>query len=418
MKAHAVAQREALRIFRLLLVVQLVFIGLSSLAALTLGRPFGAGIILRSLPTLLLIVLFLPPWLEPVLGRWYLAIGLGLEVLLSSFETALLFFSQPTTQWEALGLPQDLAWQLSEAPPIEPFFFLLIPLVLLAWGYGRRGAIWGAAWAAALHLGIGFWVSFHSGFQRYFLLQTLGRIVLLFLVPFIVGALAERERQRTTQLENTYQRLRTHTTTVEQLAISRERIRLARDMHDTLAHSLSALAVQLEALRSVLTNNPKAAQETLDDLVDLARQGLHDSRQAIQSLRQDPVEALGIEGALRDMLQAFQARTGVEAVLGVAGQEPDLTDEEAQALYRVAEEAIINVEEHASANTVNVRLACGVDRIDLVVQDDGVGFDPSTVEPDRYGLIGMRERAAMVGADLEVVGRPGTGSEIWCTLHR
>jgi signal transduction histidine kinase len=269
-----------------------------------------------------------------------------------------------------------------------------------------------------LHLGIGFWVSFYTGFQRYFFLQTAGRIVLLFLVPFIVGALAERERERTTQLETAYQRLRTHAATVEQLAISRERIRLARDMHYTLAHSLSALTVQLEAMRMVLANNPEAAEKTLDELVNLARQGLYDSRQAIQALRADPVETLGLEGALRDMLQSFQARTGVQASLTMAGQEPDVTDDEAHALYRVAEEAVINVERHAAAQEVAVRLACGVDRIDLVIQDDGIGFDPEAVGPEKYGLIGMRERAAMAGATLEVLGRPGAGAEIWCTLHR
>lgn len=130
------------------------------------------------------------------------------------------------------------------------------------------------------------------------------------------------------------------------------------------------------------------------------------------------MQTLGVEGALRDEIQAFQARTGVQASLSVSGQEADLTTEEAQALYRIAEEALTNVERHAVATNVTLRLACGADRVDLVIRDDGVGFDPATVDPDRYGLTGMRERAAMVGAALEVHSRPGGGAEVWCSLER
>ncbi len=102
----------------------------------------------------------------------------------------------------------------------------------------------------------------------------------------------------------------------------------------------------------------------------------------------------------------------------MAGQEPDLTGEEAQALFRIAEEALTNVELHAAARQVAVRLAFGSDRIDLEIQDDGVGFDPTAVDPDRYGLTGMQERAAMIGATLEVISRPAGGTRVWCTVPR
>ncbi len=205
---------------------------------------------------------------------------------------------------------------------------------------------------------------------------------------------------------------------MEQLAVSRERNRLARDLHDTLAHSLAAIAVQLEALRTLLAHDAGAAEGTVDDLLHLARSGLDDSRQAIQALRTDRLETLGLVGAVRDMLQPFQARTGIQADLSVAGQEPDLTGEEAQALFRIAEEALTNVELHAAAQKVAVRLAFGGDRIDLEIRDDGVGFDPAAVDPDRYGLTGMQERAAMIGATLEVNSRPAGGTQVWCTLPR
>ena len=93
---------------------------------------------------------------------------------------------------------------------------------------------------------------------------------------------------------------------MEQLAVSRERNRLARDLHDTLAHSLSALTVQLEALRTLLANDPQAARDGGGRFSALARRGLDESRQAIQALRTDRVETLGLTGALRDMFQAFR----------------------------------------------------------------------------------------------------------------
>jgi signal transduction histidine kinase len=202
------------------------------------------------------------------------------------------------------------------------------------------------------------------------------------------------------------------------LAISRERNRMARDLHDTLAHSLSALIVQLEALRALLANDPVRAEEMVDDLSVLARRGLEESRQAIQALRRDPVEVLGLEGALRDMLQSLQIRSGIQATLSVAGEAQDLTAEENRTLYLVAEEALTNVERHASAGNVIARLGFGLDRVDLVIEDDGTGFDPHTVGVDRYGLTGMVERANMIGATLEVDSQPGKGTRVWCLLPR
>lgn len=416
---QSLARREALRIFRLVLIVQLVSTGLSFLAFLGLAGPTRRGFLFRTMPTLLLALLFLPPWLERVWGRYFLAVGLFLNVLFSSLETAYLFFGGPISRLVTAGLPPEIVELIGDAPPIEPFFFLLIPLVLLAWGYGRRGALLGSTWATILHLGIGLWATLlQEGRFAIFFVQALTRIIILYLVPLIVSILAERERQQHAQLEAAHQRLRRHAATVEQLAISRERNRMARELHDTLAHSLSALTVQLEAFRTLLANDPAATQDAVDELTALAKRGMEESRQAIQALRTDPVETLGLEGALRDMLQAFQSRTGAQATLSIAGQEPDLTTGEAQALYRIAEEALTNVERHAAAHQVTVRLNCGTDRIDLVVRDDGHGFDPAATPLGRYGLTGMRERAEMIGATLEVNSPPGRGTEVWCSLDR
>jgi signal transduction histidine kinase len=415
---RSLARREALRVFRVLLIIQLAGLALSSLALAQWGVSLRVGFVLRAIPTILLVLLFVPPWLERALGRFFLALGLGLEVFFSSLDMIYLFSDQPAERLAAMGLPAPLVEHAAAAPPVEPFFFLLIPLVLAAWGYGRRGALAGSALASVLHLGMGLWATAGESGRYLFLTQAAARITLLFLVPFIVSVLAERERAQHAHLEAAHQRLQRHAATVEQLAVSRERNRMARELHDTLAHSLSALTVQLEALRTLLKNDADAAEPVVGELADLARHGLEESRQAIQALRREPVEVLGLANALRDMLGAFQARTGIPASLAVSGEGLDLTTAEAQTLYRIAEEALINVERHAAAQKVEVRLACGSERVDLVIRDDGAGFDPQGVNPDRYGLTGMAERASMVGASLEVRSRPGGGTEVWCTLEK
>ncbi len=416
--AQTLARREALRIFRLVVIVKLVLLGLSFGALLSLGGPARLGLLVRASPTLLVALLVLPPWLERPLGRSFLAVGLGLDVLIQSLESVPIFFDRQLSWANYLNLPEHVTRFLSEPRPVEPFFFLLIPLLLLAWGYGRRGALWGSTWAAALHLGSGLAALEQNAISQSFALGAVARVALLYVVPLIVSVLAERERQQHAELEAAHQRLRRHAATVEQLATSRERNRLARDLHDTLAHSAAALVVQLEALRTLLAHDPPAAQGVLDETSALARRGLEESRQAIQALRSDPLDTLGLAGVLRDAVQTFQARTGIEAGLSVGGQEPDLTAEEAQALYRIADEALRNVECHAAAQHVSVRLAFGSDCVELGIRDDGLGFDLAAVEPDRYGLTGMRERAALIGAELVVSSKPGMGTEVWCRLGR
>jgi signal transduction histidine kinase len=150
----------------------------------------------------------------------------------------------------------------------------------------------------------------------------------------------------------------------------------------------------------------------------MARQGLADARQAIQALRRDPVGTLGLVEAARSELEALRARSGVAAELTTAGSEPDLDDEESHVLYRIVQEALRNVERHADATEVHMHIEGSDERVQMVVSDNGLGFEPHAVPGDRYGLLGMQERAAMVGAELDIRTHPGGGTDIVCTLER
>lgn len=374
-------------------------------------RPAPGWVLLRLVPTLLVALLTVTPWVDRLLQRWALALLLGLDVLIVSLQMIPLYFLR-----RALG--DVLDERLLEATRIEPFLFLLIPLVLLAWAYGRQGALWGGTLAALLNLGIAALALSANVLPNVSLLRELVRVAMVYAVPFIVSTLAQREREQASQLAAAHRRLQRHATTVEQLAVSRERNRLARDLHDTLAHSLAALTVQLEALRTLQIHDPSAAQGAAADALDLARHGLDESRGAIQALRSDAVETIGLVGALRSELESLETRTGVSIQFNASGREDDLTDEEAQAFFRIAREALLNIERHASAQHVRFRMAFGTDRIDLSIRDDGMGFDPMSVSADHYGLMGMRERAEIIGAVLSIDSRPKGGTEVWCTLIR
>jgi len=419
------AIREAHRLFRWSVAIRLVVTALF-LLMLALRSPAGINWTpegrpvppVRIAPMLLVTVLAFTPWLERILGRYALAVLLVLDVFGVSAQAVPLFFYHQELGGELHILEGTFSPQWTEALLAEPLSWLLIPLVLSAWAYGRRGALLASTWAVLLHLGSGLLVLRGGLLSRGFWIEELVRISIIYAVPLVVSTLAQREHRQVRELEASHARLRRYAATIEQLAVSRERNRLARDLHDTLAHSLAALTVHLEALRTLQTHDPAEAHEAADKALDLARQGLAESRQAIQALRADPLATLGLTGAVRSLLQDFQSRTGVSAEFRVAGREPDLTNEEVQALFRIAEEALTNVERHASARYVNVRLSFGTQRIDLMIRDDGTGFDPKAVDADRYGLLGMQERAAMIEATLEVNSTAGGGTEVWCSLER
>jgi signal transduction histidine kinase len=178
-----------------------------------------------------------------------------------------------------------------------------------------------------------------------------------------------------------------------------ERGRLARDMHDVLAHSLSALALQLEATR-LLARDRGADPEVVGAVEHahrLAAGGLDEARRAISALRGD--ELPGPE-RLRDLAEAFAGASDVECDVRIDGEPRALGAEAAMAVYRTAQEALTNVRRHSGADRVALELAYGPRDVRLVVQDDGRA-EAVAGAPAGYGLTGMRERAELLGGRLQ-----------------
>jgi signal transduction histidine kinase len=249
---------------------------------------------------------------------------------------------------------------------------------------------------------------------------------MMLLVGYVIVAMVSIQREQRDALSRAYQqqtaanvRLQQYAATLEELAISRERNRLARELHDTLAHSLSAVTIQLEAIRALWRNDLDAALAMLGKADQTARSGLTEARRALQDLRATPLEDLGLPLALQDMAQAAAERCGAALELDVPRQlEPGLSPVLEQSVYRIAQEALENIVRHAEARTILVSLSNPGATLRLRIADDGrgaateSGSAPSTEEGARMGVLGMQERAAMIGGRLEIRSEVGQGTEV------
>ena len=207
------------------------------------------------------------------------------------------------------------------------------------------------------------------------------------------------------------ERARLHARRLES-AQTEERNRLAREIHDTLAQDLSAIAFQLEAAEALLAQQaePERVRRSVSAALDLARKGLEETRRSVLDLRAAPLEGRTLPAAL----EALAAGTEAAAVTFEAeGEDVRLPPAVEVGLYRIAQEALQNALRHAGASRVTIRLEMDRDRVRLRIEDDGRGFEPGG-EPagSRFGLIGMRERARLLGGDFQIESSPGAGTRI------
>jgi signal transduction histidine kinase len=188
-----------------------------------------------------------------------------------------------------------------------------------------------------------------------------------------------------------------------------ERTRIAREIHDILAHTLSALAVQLEGTRLLVEQRPgdPAAVAALERASGLARDGLEETKRAVGALRGD---ALPGPEALPRLAADFERDTGIPCRLTVEGVEGPVTPEARLSLYRTAQEALTNVRKHTLASSVAILLRYTADGAELTVQDEGP-CRPTPLAGSGHGLEGMRERAELARGRLEA-GPTSTGFRV------
>jgi signal transduction histidine kinase len=218
--------------------------------------------------------------------------------------------------------------------------------------------------------------------------------------------LDERVRQRTLEIERLAHESR-------DAAVVRERLRLARGLHDTLAHSMMAMLTEIRVLKRLATSRPDALPDELVRAEQAAREGLDEARRAIDQLRSNPVRDIGLGAALSDLARGLAERTGIEVERRIDPALAPLAAEPAQTVYRMCEEVMRNVERHAGARRLMIDLRRGNDdEVLLEIVDDGMGFDPGASAAGHYGLVGLREQAGAIGARLQIASRPGEGTRV------
>lgn len=195
-----------------------------------------------------------------------------------------------------------------------------------------------------------------------------------------------------------------------------ERQRLARELHDAVTQTLFSSTVIAEVLPRLWERDPGEARRRLEELRQLTRGALAEMRTLLLELRPAALIEVPLADLLRQLCDAFTGRSRVPALLTVRGQ-TRLPSEVQVALYRMAQEALNNIAKHARARHVEVLLNCSAESVELAVRDDGSGFDLQRVPADHLGLRIMRERAAAIGAQLDIESQPGHGTRVRVAWH-
>lgn len=220
----------------------------------------------------------------------------------------------------------------------------------------------------------------------------------------------EKAEALAAELEAANQQLTEYAARVEDLTITTERQRMARELHDTLSQGLAGLILQLEATDAHLNNNHIAkAQSIIGNAMEQARATLADARRAIDDLRQSSLDDL--DSALRLEISRFTNATGIP-ILFHADQIPPLPAPVTETLVRAVAEALTNVANHAQAHNVAVDVRMKDKSLSVTIQDDGRGFDASAIPSGHYGILGIKERVRLVNGSFEIQSNNGKGTTI------
>ena len=193
-----------------------------------------------------------------------------------------------------------------------------------------------------------------------------------------------------------------------------ERRRIAREMHDQFGEQLTALAVRIRMLKDACDSHEEWRAH-VECIEAIAQRLDRDVETLVWELRPTALDDLGLRAALANYAQTWSNRVGISATLHTSGLLDDRLPADAEtAFYRIAQEALTNVAKHARAGNVEIILERRADNVLLIIEDDGVGFDPAAAESagQGFGLLGMQERAGLVGATLEIESSAGGGTTV------
>jgi signal transduction histidine kinase len=328
----------------------------------------------------------------PMTGRTALAYFTGQLLILA----ALLTLSDSFTglgfalMGQSFGILRPRYWTLS-----------LIPLlVLLARPLGWLDLDTGADWPG---------------------LTALGLLLAIWLFVAILLSLLFTQRSRLLRLVADLRRARAQIEAAavqqEELAVLRERTRLAREMHDSLGHALVSVNVKLEVAQRLYRVDAARGDAELEATRALVREAMGALRRSITDLRAPLPDHRDLPAALRRLAEEVSARSAVAVTLVEAPDDQQPAPAVAEALFLIAREALVNVERHASATQAAIRAARNGAIWSLEIADNGVGVRPADLRrPGHFGVLGMRERVATLGGSLCVAARPEGGTRVAATI--
>lgn len=198
------------------------------------------------------------------------------------------------------------------------------------------------------------------------------------------------------------------------LGAAHERIRLARELHDTLAQGLVGVTLQLESVEALLENNADhgRVQSAIHRALDLTRANLKEARRSVFDLRAAPLEGRTLREALEELVAEHAGQSNLIITVELTGAGRPLPIRIETGIYRIAQEALQNVVRHSQARHARLEFIATPDQVTVSVADDGVGFDARAVPQERFGLVGLNERAHLLGGQLRVETAPGAGTRI------
>jgi signal transduction histidine kinase len=223
-------------------------------------------------------------------------------------------------------------------------------------------------------------------------------------------------RQQRESLREANANLSHYASTLEQLTVSRERNRLARELHDTLAHSLTAISVSLETAKAYFDIDANKTRELIERSLESTRLGVDETRRALKALRSSSLADMGLNLAIQRASESAAARFHLNLMLDLKNPMPSLSPDVEQTIYRIAQECIENITNHSCAKNFSVQLDSN-GHTTLAIQDDGIGFDlDAEKSTGHFGLIGMHERAELVGGKLKIESEKGKGTKVVLTI--
>jgi len=320
-----------------------------------------------------------------------------------------------------LGVQTIVVSYLILIPPYADYFAVLFVAIIMQAIFVLPEKI-GIRWVIAITLIMTGLILYGHGIAAgigYIINYILSNLIIAGLLIFSDRAeTARNESQRLlVELQAAHEKLQVYTAQAEELAVCKERNRLARDLHDSVAQSLHSSTLMAEAgQRLADSGDNERAKGYLIRLGEISQQALREMRLLVYELRPLALNENGLTGALQQRLDAVERRAGVEVQLSME-ENLELPTNIEEELYRVAMEALNNALKHATPTTMTVSLRKDenrdIPRIELSIMDDGMGFDPDAKDDEGgLGLVSMRERIDKLGGELTIISAPGEGTQV------